>query len=78
MLAWANLVHGILARAAALAGRCGNAFASMVALGYERAAMMLFLRKAKKYRDRTRCTRKNAKHQAKNRGRRARVNNNYK
>jgi hypothetical protein len=39
--------------------------------------MMLFLRKAKKYRDRKRCSRKNAKHQAKNRVRRARVNNDY-
>jgi len=40
--------------------------------------MMLFLKKAKKFRDRTRCSRKNAKHQAKNRTRRARVNNDYK
>ncbi len=40
--------------------------------------MMLFLRKAKKERERGRCTRKNAKHKAKNRGRRARVNNDYK
>jgi hypothetical protein len=40
--------------------------------------MMLFLKKAKKIRERGRCARKNAKHQAKNRNRRARVNNFYK
>jgi hypothetical protein len=35
--------------------------------------MMLFLRKAKKFRDRKRCIRKNAAHKAKNRGRHARL-----
>jgi hypothetical protein len=34
---------------------------------------MLFLRKAKKFRDRTRCKRKNAAHKAKNRNRHARL-----
>lgn len=35
--------------------------------------MLIFLKKAKKFRDRTRCARKNAKHQAKNRTRRLRL-----
>lgn len=35
--------------------------------------MLIMLRKAKKVRDRSRCSRKNAKHKAKNRRRHARL-----
>ena len=50
-----------------------SAFAKSFCVWYEVRPMLIMLKKSRRLRDRKRCVRKNAKHQAKNRGRRLRI-----